>query len=762
MKKHIIILLLLFVAMPVLVHSVTEEGIAIVKLSMEPVPFNERRDPASDSPYNAFDGNIKSSALYSNFTMEFAKPVTIDHIGIINGNAIDKGLFNKSNRERDIIITLSAVTVKSEEKAPVKKAKKIKKADTKKRDDKKHSPEDTDIKNEDLKDKTSPDKTKKDKPAKEKTADKNEEKKEDKKEEKKEEIKKSDTPEKVVKDYQFEQSDEYQENEFRFMLTADEKIIEPEKKTVKETVSEKKLPAADEKKKTKDITPVNKKKEKNVKADSGNKKSVEKKTDSKKSEKKKPEKKKAVKAEPVKKNASDKKTAAKAAKKNIPDKKESKSAVSKKKKPEKDPVKSKVSGKNIIEITNLKKDKSKKEKSAKEAVKEKTEVSENSSELKPEEIKQDTAKIETEKTPPADDKSLKIEPDKPAEKAVLPEMKKTDTKTIKKTAGKKPAEKKKSAVKTDRKKAVVKDNSKIKTDKNKIEIVESKDKKEKKEEKKLPADNKKKAADKKIVKPSEEKKSEAVSADQKKKKTDSSKISSDKKDKKMPVEKITKDDVPVKKMSGIVRIENDGAGKVIVYASLKDSMDLQSIDLKGKYAVTKIDFRTSDDGYYAGSEPDRSGITEISFINDGRAIPFDGIDALKKSYIGRYNKRLAESISGKTFLMYENDDVSLRVSFRRDGVMEFHDRFKCAKKGGSDCTSSSMPDRWRITDGKLFMRFNNLWRNWRYELDSQSDMLSDSSESDPPRWMKLYRRAADGFTGEYLDLVKSENGVWAE
>ncbi|PKL15356.1 MAG: hypothetical protein CVV49_21455 [Spirochaetae bacterium HGW-Spirochaetae-5] len=105
MKKHLFIILLLFL-MPALLHSVTDEGISIVKLSMEPIPFNERRDPVTDSPYNAFDGDLKSAALYSDFTMEFSKPVTIDQIKIINGNASDKSFFKKQNRERDIEITL--------------------------------------------------------------------------------------------------------------------------------------------------------------------------------------------------------------------------------------------------------------------------------------------------------------------------------------------------------------------------------------------------------------------------------------------------------------------------------------------------------------------------------------------------------------------------------------------------------------------------------------------------------------------------------
>jgi hypothetical protein len=700
MKKHIFILLLIF-AMPVLVHPVTEEGITITKFSMEPVPFNERRDPAADSPYNAFDGDVKTAALYSGFSMEFSKPVTIDSIKIMNGNASGKDSFKKSNRERDIEIILYTVAVKSEKKAVEKKKKKPSAA---KKDDKKASVKDKEVpvKDKEAKDKTEPGKTEKDKIE-----------KDSKKKDSKEKEKKPDTPEKIVNKDEYETPDQFWQDDVKLYLTASETVIAQDTKPVEE------------------------------------KKQVEK----KKPEAKKPDKKKAVKAAPVKKKTSDKKTAVR---KPVSKKAEAKKDTGKKAvtKPVNTTVKEKAPDKNIIEITDSKKDKQVKPKEGKAADKKNNEavkkITEPANVIKPAEVKESVKEEKKTAIPYDEDESVKIQADKPLEKIAIPEIKKTvQKKNTKKQAVKvkrKPEVQKKAV--NDKVKSEKKVTDAKKTDRNKIEIIDSKKKTEKE---KLPAADKNKlkpdTAEKETVK---EKKPEV----KKEAKKDIKK--EEKKEEKKPEEKIS-----VKKMTGIVRIENDSAGRVLVYASLKDSMDFQNIDLKGRYAVTKIDFRTRDDEYYAGSESDRSGITEIGFFNGGKRIPVLGIDQLKKSYAERYSKTLAESLSGGIFIMYENNEVVLRMTFKKDGSIEFYDRFKCSKKGDADCTSLSMPDRWRITDGRLLMRYHTLWRVWKYELDSQSDMLSDDLRLEPPRWMKIYYKSDNGFTDKYLDLIRSEDAIWA-
>jgi hypothetical protein len=227
----------------------------------------------------------------------------------------------------------------------------------------------------------------------------------------------------------------------------------------------------------------------------------------------------------------------------------------------------------------------------------------------------------------------------------------------------------------------------------------------------------------------------------------------------IPKQTVTKKDKPaatITKKSDVIKLENDSEGRVLVSISLNDSMEYQGVDLKSRYMIRRIDFRTKDDEYYKGSEPDRTAITEITFFNKGKKLPFKGIDAMKEKYIANYNQALRESISCMNFVIYENNDVSLRLEIKEDGAMEFIDRFKCKNKGDSDCTSAMMPVMWRITDGRLYMRYHTIWRLWKYELDSQSDIINHSEYSEPPRWMKIYFKSDNGFADKYLNLVRRD------
>ena len=758
MKRHIFLFFILF-AIPVLVHSVTEDGITITKLSMKPLLFNERRDPAADSPYNAFDGDVKTAALYSDFILEFSKPVTIDQIKIMNGNSTGKDVFKRTNRERDIEITLYAVAVKPDKKVSGKKTKKIIKKNTEKKEIQKDVKKDNKIeekkenKIEKKEDKKIPEKgkeslikepvikTEADKIRDDKSEKSRIEKEKIKINEKKPEIKQTENPGKVVFRDEYETSGFADQDDVELYFTASETIVEPVKKSAGASETIKTEPVIkdkrDEKKKTGD-----KQNTKNEKKKSGKTPEIKGKTDKTKTPAEKKLNKTAV-----------KKTEAKVT-----------AHREKEKRPER----------NIIEITNSKKEKTKDEKSSVPAEK-KTDnkIADTKKENTSDEVKSSPDDTEIKKTLAGEDKPSVSKKDKPAEKTIIAEKKKIEKRIQKqskkedvKSVAKKTA-KSNTVKKPDAKEKTVKAKIEKKTsDKNRIEIIESKKKTEKD---KLTMPENRTAGDKKTAKPADEKKTSDKSKEQKKespkmevKKTEPAKAEVKKTEEKKAEEKKTASDVTVKKMTGVVRIENDKNGRVLVYSTLKDSMDFQSIDLQGEYSVTKIEFRTRDDEYYTGIETDRSGITEISFLNNGKKITLQGIDPLKKAYIERYSKNLTDSISGETFIMYENNDIALRVKFRKDGKIEYFDRFKCSKKGDADCTSLSMPDMWRVTEGKLYMRYHTLWRVWKYELDSQSDMLSDNNQDEPPRWMKLYYQSDNGFTDKYLELYRSEKGVWAE
>jgi hypothetical protein len=65
--------------------------------------------------------------------------------------------------------------------------------------------------------------------------------------------------------------------------------------------------------------------------------------------------------------------------------------------------------------------------------------------------------------------------------------------------------------------------------------------------------------------------------------------------------KSAENDVPFKKMEGVIKIENDSEERVLINVSLKDISGEQSIKLGGLYKIKAIEFRKRDDFYYKGT-----------------------------------------------------------------------------------------------------------------------------------------------------------------
>lgn len=120
MKKNIRRIVIL-IGIFIISGTVYGDGISILKLTSDSIPFNEMRDPVNDSLYNIFDTDPVSSALFSDFTVQFNMPVTVDEFKIINGNSSQ---FKKFGRLKDIEITLYTTSVKDDKKSnkpPLKK-----------------------------------------------------------------------------------------------------------------------------------------------------------------------------------------------------------------------------------------------------------------------------------------------------------------------------------------------------------------------------------------------------------------------------------------------------------------------------------------------------------------------------------------------------------------------------------------------------------------------------------------------------------------
>ncbi|HRX48273.1 MAG TPA: hypothetical protein P5120_12200 [Spirochaetota bacterium] len=284
--------------------------------------------------------------------------------------------------------------------------------------------------------------------------------------------------------------------------------------------------------------------------------------------------------------------------------------------------------------------------------------------------------------------------------------------------------------------------------------------KKKSAEKLIPANNKKPAAIKKTVTDKKKTSLPVVPA----KKDASKKIKKRKTASKSAIKKENKpekDDIPFIKMKGITVVENDSEGRVIINISLKDIPGEQSIKFGRKYTVTAMEFRKRDDSIYAGSYSVLPYFSGINFYNKGKRLIFAGLETQKREYEERFVKALDISISDKKFSAFNHDKEVTRIFFRKNGRIEFRDRYKCLNVNDSDCTSAAMPDMWMIRDGRLYMRYMKQWILWKYELEFTPEILNGSdSEPDSRQWIKLYYKNETGFSDNFLYLEKSNNQEW--
>ncbi len=307
--------------------------------------------------------------------------------------------------------------------------------------------------------------------------------------------------------------------------------------------------------------------------------------------------------------------------------------------------------------------------------------------------------------------------------------------------------------------------SKVKSVKEKTDIrdtAKTYSDKKKSSDKQTPANKKKPSAQKEKKKVTEKKKTSLPAVSVKKEPAKKSEIKKDPLKTDLKKEnKAVKDDIPFKKMEGLTRIENDSEGRIIINVSLKDIPREQSIKFGGVYTITAMEIRKRDDSNYAGSNSELPYFSGINFYNKGKRLTFQGFDSFKRAYEERFVKALEVSITDKMFSVFDHEKEVTRVFFKKNGKIEFRDRYKCLKQNDPDCTSASMPDMWMIRDGRIYMRFLNEWVLWKYELEYTPEIMNGAeSESDSRQWLKLYYKNGSGFSENFLYLEKNETQKW--
>ncbi|HOP62607.1 MAG TPA: hypothetical protein PK358_05055 [Spirochaetota bacterium] len=244
------------------------------------------------------------------------------------------------------------------------------------------------------------------------------------------------------------------------------------------------------------------------------------------------------------------------------------------------------------------------------------------------------------------------------------------------------------------------------------------------------------------------------------KKTDKDKVS-DVKSKKTKIldRNKNKKKTSYKRVPKIHRIKDGDNLRIIIYITLNDVKTAQSIKLGGLYTIQGFSMRQIDNSY-SGQGSSAPYLTDLLFAKGKNKIMVDGLGPLKKEYEENFRQVLKDSINGKVFSVFEGLEEKARILFSNDGNIKCRERFSCGGKGESDCVCASMPDKWKIMEGRLYFRYQKKWLQWKYELSNENDLLNVKIIKSDPGWFKFYIRNEKEFTNRYLLLEKTVPRVW--
>src|SRR6056297_3359192 len=138
--------------------------------------------------------------------------------------------------------------------------------------------------------------------------------------------------------------------------------------------------------------------------------------------------------------------------------------------------------------------------------------------------------------------------------------------------------------------------------------------------------------------------------------------------------------------------KNKDADKVeIIHYNFNDNMEIQSKKLKS-IKIDKILF--SIDDVYKGSKYNDTCISEIKFYNKGEEIHISNRERLHKQYVENLENNLKELFQDKKYEFNLCNDGS--VFFSSDGTIKHKLYGPC---------EAALPERWKITDARLFFYY---------------------------------------------------------
>lgn len=145
---------------------------------------------------------------------------------------------------------------------------------------------------------------------------------------------------------------------------------------------------------------------------------------------------------------------------------------------------------------------------------------------------------------------------------------------------------------------------------------------------------------------------------------------------------------------------------------LEDKMVYQELIFE-PIVINRLVFGVFD--IYKGSKYNDTCVSEVELYNGNHKYKISNIESIKKNYVKNVHSWLLSLFNGSKFELGEN--LGYAYSYK-NGDIKYQHRMQ------NDCMlHSAYPDRWKVVQGKLYMRLLGKWKLVEYLLRDQKFIL---------------------------------------
>jgi len=143
--------------------------------------------------------------------------------------------------------------------------------------------------------------------------------------------------------------------------------------------------------------------------------------------------------------------------------------------------------------------------------------------------------------------------------------------------------------------------------------------------------------------------------------------------------------------------------------SFQDIKEFQSVKLSKMYSAKQVRFITEE--IFKGTKYNDTCITELEFYNKSQKIDIMHVPRLKKAYITKIGRDITAAFSDKTYT-FDTEGWNDTVDLSKDGSIKYHQ----SDSYGDPPINEIMPDKWKMENSRLYMRFNSKWILYNYAI----------------------------------------------